>query len=116
MPKKRTRSRITLTLRELGIRARLDFLVGWHPPTNPFECQQSPRWRTFRDFLNDYELVRDEKLAWRAAEPGDFAEQLYQRVAADPRGDVEVIGRAVWTWKYPNYTKWMLEAREGVCD
>jgi hypothetical protein len=104
-----------LTLRALGIRARLDFLVGWHPPTCETERLQTPRWRTFRDFLNDYTAVREEMLTWRPAQPGDFAEALFQCVAADPRGDVEAIGRAAWTAKYPDFTMWMIE-RDGHAD
>jgi len=112
MPKKRTQTRITLTLRELGIRARIEFLTGWHPPTCEFERLQSPRWRTFGDFLSDYTAVRDEMVAWRPAQSDDFAETLYQRVLSDPRGDVEAIGRAVWVWKYPTFTMWM-QAKGG---
>jgi hypothetical protein len=113
MPRKlrRTKTRTVVTLRELGIPARLSFITGWHPPTCEFERQQSPRWSTYREYLDDYAAVRDEMLAWRAAQPDDYAEELFRRVAADSRGDVEVIGRAVWVWKYPDFTKWMLEAR-----
>jgi hypothetical protein len=106
---RRTRTPTTLSLRALGLGARITFLTGWHPPTSEFERLQSPRWRSYRDFLNDYRAVREEMLTWRPAQPDDFAEELYRRVAADPRGDVDVIGRAVWVWKYPTFTMWMIE-------
>jgi hypothetical protein len=98
--RRRSRTPSTLTLRALGLEAELDLLVGWHPPTNAFERQRS-RWRTYRGLLDDYRQVRDELLACRTIQPGDFAETFYQRVAADRRGDVEAIGAAVYRAKYP---------------
>jgi hypothetical protein len=90
-----------LTLREIGFRGRLQFLVGWAPPRDAGERQRSPRWKTYGDFLGEYTAVRDEMLGWRSSKPGDFAEELYQRVAADRRGDVEALGAALYAAKFP---------------
>jgi hypothetical protein len=104
--RRRTRGSATLTLRQLGILGQLDFLVGWRPPTCEIERLQSPRWRSFRDYLADYAAVRDEMIARHPPRPEDFAEALCQRVAATPRADVEVLGAAVYAEKYPDFTMW----------
>ena len=60
---KRLRTRTPeLTLADLDFRARFALLTRWRPPADAWEETRS-QWRTWAEFLNDYESVRDEFLA-----------------------------------------------------
>jgi hypothetical protein len=67
-----------LSLASLSISEVLDFLWDWHPPVSEFERGRS-RWRTWEEYLADYDEVRDELIAnWGEwLEPGEapFAER-----------------------------------------
>lgn len=96
MPTKRSTQRAALTLRDIGIPGRLDFLVGWHPPVNAGARARSPRWTTYADYVREYAAVRDEFLARHPLHSDCFAEVLFQRIAVDHPCDVEAIGAALY--------------------
>jgi hypothetical protein len=56
--------RAPLTLKSLTFREWFSFVRGWEPPPS-FEARGT-RWRTWREFLEDYGQVRDEFLEQRA--------------------------------------------------
>ena len=90
--RRRSRRRATATLLGLGIPVQLDMLVGWHPPRTPFEVSRSS-FSSYADFLATYREVRDEFLSRFTNAASSFAEQLHQAAVAQPKADVETLGR-----------------------
>ena len=92
--RRRVRGLMKVQLRDLvfTVPGALDFVVGWHPRLGG----------TYRHYLDQYLLVRDEMRALPAydffgCEDGErFAERLYQAALAHRRADIEQIGAQVY--------------------
>jgi hypothetical protein len=80
--KRRSRGRAILTMDSIDIPDILSLLAGWRPPQNDIEARS--RWSTWPEFFGEYELLRDEFLAFEwtvnMIERGEpiFAEEEYQ--------------------------------------
>lgn len=84
---RRTRGRQMLTLDSFTGHDLLCFVSVWSPPRNEADQTRS-RWANWREFLAEYEEVRDELLlsGWgRNPVSGalPFAERVYQRYGLD---------------------------------
>lgn len=89
MPTKRTRrthQRTTLTLRSFHGNELFDFADGWSPPRYEHDLH-TRRWKTWQEFLSDYEAVRDEFLRERPfCKSGviPFAEWARSKIKTNP--------------------------------
>lgn len=98
--RRRTRRPNTVTLQSLDIPVQLDLLVGVRfPPRTPFDAEQL-RFTSYTDFLDTYRAVREDFLAHLRNAGTGFAEELHQAALAQPKADVEALGRTIYAARY----------------
>ena len=73
--RRRIRQRTSLTMADLNMNDITDLTCGWGPGW------RGSRWQTEEEFLDDYEVLRDEILNRPSLQQGGpvFAEELWQK-------------------------------------